>query len=344
MHPQRLLGLALYTPVELWPQLGADVWADPCTCAMPDALSGLETLAGCLLEGGLLLEALPLVSVWEHVALHVAGQVQATTLARLARARALVALGLLAEAAVVLERLMSGGGLPHPAAPGMACAAAAADEGAPLQQLQAAPAARFHASQPPGHESNRACLQRISEGVLPMERLAVLYGPWAAAQLVQVRAAFLAAAGAVPYCWDSGRAAATQPAAAAAAGVPGGEALRPHIECVEPGLLSKAAALLQGSIAESRGQLGLLPLPFPAAADAPAGAAKGGGKAAAATQPATGSKGLSRAASVAPPPLVVGGAQGMCGLTAEQRRVLLAQHCHAAVTGLLQLAEVEGQR
>lgn len=81
---------------------------------MPDLLSALQTLTGMLLDSQLLLEALPLISLWEHLALHAARSVHNTVLARLARATAAVRLGCMAVAAGSVAAVMAGAELPSP--------------------------------------------------------------------------------------------------------------------------------------------------------------------------------------------------------------------------------------
>ena len=309
--------------------------------AVPDVLSGLEALTSVLLDAELPLEALPLIALWEHTAVHAAGQLQATLLARLARARALVALGLLGPAADVIASLMAGVRLPCVELPGGGALVLRAPDGAPLP-APGAPAPRYDASQPPGWEGNRECLQYIADGALA-EGLAGLYGPWAVAQLAGARAAFLAAAGAVPHCWKGSSPASGQRAAAEAAG---------PVEQIEGAVLAKAAALLQASVADSRAALGLPALLFPAIdvslSAAPAAAAKGGKGAPAAAAVASAAAPVKQSAGGKPPSSgatpVAGSTPRLDASASPDQLLVTAQHCHAVVTGLLQLAQVEEAR
>ena len=75
-------------------------------------MSALQTLTGALVENELLLEALPLISLWEHLAQSQARDVHATVLARLERARAATRLGCMSAAAEAVAALMAGARLP----------------------------------------------------------------------------------------------------------------------------------------------------------------------------------------------------------------------------------------
>lgn len=321
-------------------------WATCCVAgSVADVLSGLETLACVLLDGSLPLEALPLIVLWEHVALHATGQLQATVLARLARARALVALGLLESAADVITGLMAGRNLPSTEQMGGRLTPATTASASNL--LASAPCPSFDASRLPGHEANRSCLLHIADGAL-VHGLSALYGPWAMAQLAAVRAGFLSAVGATPQCYS---------ASSATDGSLSAEE-RAVTEQIEPALMYRAAALLGGSVNDCRAVMGMQALSFPVfeaqislmasvqqPSPSPAPAPGKGTKSANASspaklpqaQPAASVAGLSRAASAA----VAVGAPRADGGSDEDHRLLISQCCRAAVTGLLQLAEVE---
>lgn len=49
---------------------------------MTDLRSGLEGVASILVEAGLFLEALPVISLWEHLTLYVMRDLRATVLCR----------------------------------------------------------------------------------------------------------------------------------------------------------------------------------------------------------------------------------------------------------------------
>ena len=86
----------------------------PPRCNVTDLLSGLETVVSVLLDHGLALEALPVISLWEYVAHYVTRQLHSVLLCRLQRVEALCQLGLMAEACGVLLGLLGGLGLADP--------------------------------------------------------------------------------------------------------------------------------------------------------------------------------------------------------------------------------------
>ncbi|WIA10725.1 hypothetical protein OEZ85_010899 [Tetradesmus obliquus] len=110
IHPQRAVDCALYVPVEIWP--GADLFDDPYRCNAPDLLSSLESLTHILIQQHISLPALPLLALWEHVALHATHNTPSLVLARVMRVKALSQLALLAEAGIVLRGLLQGSNLP----------------------------------------------------------------------------------------------------------------------------------------------------------------------------------------------------------------------------------------
>ncbi len=83
-------------------------------CNLPDLLSACQCLVGTLLDAQLLLDALPMISLWEHLAQHGARSVQDTVLARLARAQATTGLGCMTAACQAVVGLMAGSQLPSP--------------------------------------------------------------------------------------------------------------------------------------------------------------------------------------------------------------------------------------
>jgi hypothetical protein len=260
-------------------------------CNAADLLSSLETLAGILIEHRLSLAALPLLSLWEHVALHATHNTPSLVLARVKRVKALCQLGLLAEAGIVLRGLLQGSTLPgvllHAPQPILG-----QDGLGPLQQQQqsegggkgaagntgvaeagdaAGAAAVLNAGRWSGHASNAAALA-MADAVLPA-CVADVYGPWLCGQVAVARAAWLAAAGSVPNCWRSGcypfeaagssssadvkAGGASSHATPAAAAAGKGGAAAAAGESAESKLLDKAAKLLQGVIRTSRITLGL---------------------------------------------------------------------------------------
>ena len=73
---------------------------------MADMLQGLPSIITLLLDNGHALQALPVIALLEWLAQHVTGQPAATVAVRLQRCQALTQLGLLAEAATVMQTLM----------------------------------------------------------------------------------------------------------------------------------------------------------------------------------------------------------------------------------------------
>ena len=77
-----------------------------CRCCSADLLSGLETLAACLLDANMALPALPVLSMHEWVARHVVQDAAATVGVRVQRVRALCQLGLPSQAVQLLNMLL----------------------------------------------------------------------------------------------------------------------------------------------------------------------------------------------------------------------------------------------
>jgi hypothetical protein len=163
---------------------------------MTDLLSGVETIAVVLVDSGLALEALPVISLWEHVALYVTRSVNATLMCRIQRARALIHLGLLAEASSVVIGLMQGAALPD-ATLDTHLVLRSEEDGSPLVLPPVAP---LSGRLMPGDPANKACITLVAQGPVPgpVERL---YGPWVVAHLALVRAGLLMRLGGMPNLW-----------------------------------------------------------------------------------------------------------------------------------------------
>ena len=162
-----------------------------CRCNLPDLLAGVEALATTLVQQGFYLEALPLVSLWDHLACSIARQLLPTLLSRFTRIQALCSLGLVSEAAAVIVALMWGRNLPNSMLPGELQL-----EGVKHEQLPV-----FHAGLWPGHSKNKAAVAEVGGGIVA-PALAELYGPWPMGKLMQARAAWLAAVGGTRNCWQ----------------------------------------------------------------------------------------------------------------------------------------------
>ena len=77
-----------------------------CRCCSADLLSGLQTLAACLLDASMALPALPVLSMHEWVTRHVVQDAAATAGVRVQRVRALCQLGLPSQAVQLLTMLL----------------------------------------------------------------------------------------------------------------------------------------------------------------------------------------------------------------------------------------------
>eukprot|EP00775_Hariotina_reticulata_P005829 gene5829-6070_t len=223
IHPQRCRDCALHVPTEIWP--GRDVFDDPYRSNAYDLTASLETVCSILFEHQLHLQMLPLLSMWEHTALHVAHQTESVVWCRTVRVKTLAQLGLLAEAGRVLQDLLQGSRLPGKllSAPqpvlgtdgqgmgipeGTGGGSSAASGSIPGKETNTAAtgkpvAARlpvFHAAMWPAHAINAAFI----DWVLTAELAACLsqaYGPWLCGQLEMARAAWLTAASSPGSKW-----------------------------------------------------------------------------------------------------------------------------------------------
>lgn len=277
-----------------------------CRCNAAALASSLQCLSGVLHEQQLHLLLLPLLALWEHTTLYITHDKDATVLARITRVRALVSLGLVPQAATVLECLVQGAHLPgllleapQPilGSNGLACAtetAAAAAAGAKGKEAGAGAAAGggadapgdagsrqhlYHADQWPSHPCNAAFLQYVQETVLD-PAVCQAYGPWLCGQITIARAAFLAAAGSAVNCWITGK-----PSDVVAAVKSGPPAAAP--------VAADAAAV--GSSTAASGP----PIAGTAAGGAAAAGAAKGGKASGTAAAATGPQGAKAAATAA---------------------------------------------
>ncbi|KAG2453644.1 hypothetical protein HYH02_001857 [Chlamydomonas schloesseri] len=260
-HPQRRAGFATYTPRELW-AAGADawlVWSDPYRCPVVDLAGALEGAAAALLDAGLALEALPVLALWEHVARYVLRSLHGTVLCRLLRVRALVALGLLAEAVEVAGGLMGAAGLPDPTL----------DSDYVLKDTSGAvvepiPVLPYDNALLPGEPGNKAALTHIADTPLA-PAVEKLYGSWLVAHLALARAQILMLAGGVPNQWrgvdwrTGERTSAPKPASPAKGAAKGAAAAAPEApgaglpEPVEPAMLERANVLLRKALAMASG-------------------------------------------------------------------------------------------
>ena len=77
-----------------------------CRCCSADLLSGLQSLAACLLDANMALPALPVLSMHEWVTRHVVQDAAATVGVRVQRVRALCQLGLPSQAVQLLSMLL----------------------------------------------------------------------------------------------------------------------------------------------------------------------------------------------------------------------------------------------
>jgi len=315
-HPQRAVDFATYTPRVLYD--GQDLFADGYRCSLADVLSGVETVSTVLVDSGLPLAVLPAIALWEHVALYVARTVPGTALCRTLRARALVQLGLLADAAGVLGGLMAAADLPSPAFDSPLVVRAA--DGAPIPQPRPPP---FDSRLPPGAAPNVACAAFIAENALH-EAVAALYGPWLAAQLANARAEFLLQLASVREFWRGTDRLTGEPRTA------------PPPEAVEGRLLDQAAGLLGAVCGWTHTAYG--------GAGAAGGAAGGspdkGGKPPAKGKPDP--KAAARPASAAPPRLQeLAKPSAEAGPVSQEAKLVYVQRAEATFRALTLLARVE---
>jgi len=229
-HPQRAAGFASYTPEELWP--GADLFAsDLYRCNVADLAAGLEAVASTLLDQSFALEALPVLSMWEHLARHITRQLPAAVLARAARVRALCMLGMLGDAAAVISDLMAARNLPDEGMPWSKVVLTALELQSSTQQQQQHPAKgkgsntgahkghhgnqqqtqpfdtslliqrlAYDAGAWPGAPQNKRVCELVSAPQLH-PAVAACYGSWLCSVVDQARAAWLLAAGSARNSW-----------------------------------------------------------------------------------------------------------------------------------------------
>lgn len=350
-----------------------------CRLNIGDLLSGLETLCTTLVGNDLSLEALPVLALWEHVSYHVARQLLPTLLCRLLRATALIKLGLLSEAARVIGGLIQGIDIPGFGLTGSQVICGA--DGIPIPAQPLPPLFNNHLL--PGDTSNKKCIEFIADSPVH-EAVSAVYGAWLCCQLTQARAAWLMAAGRVPNFWanshpvtaarvvpvpvktdkPSGKASKDAKDAAKDADAAGVAPAVQLPEANEGHLLETAANLLMASISASRRQLGLQPLAFgdkfverpSSSTGKAAGKGKTGGKKTEGPKsPKTPGRSLTATNStiggedsmLETPrgPLLEGGFRDTNSpRLKDQKRLLSAQHCHAAVCALLQLSHVDALR
>ncbi|KAF5826014.1 hypothetical protein DUNSADRAFT_5394, partial [Dunaliella salina] len=298
-------------------------------CNVTDLQSGLEGIASILMEAGLSLEALPVISLWEHLTLHIMRNLKATVICRLMRARALVRLGLMSEASEVLIDLMRGARLPDPT---LDTDYVVKNEDGSVLQVPLVPP--FSNRKYPGDPANRAALTFIGEGPLSAA-VEKLYGSWAIAHLALARAGWLTKLGAMPNLWKS-----CHPST-------GREATPdlPLPDPIEPQLLSWASVLINRALAMAQGK----PLrPESGRESSSAGpngkAAKAGAKPAAPPdKKKEDKKGAAAAAAAAAPPSPIAQAVAAANAAAaaEPSRFLQeAQRAHVMVHALLHASKV----
>jgi hypothetical protein len=186
-HPARLLDFADFRPTALWEN--APLFQDPYALSANCAADGAEAAAAVLIHASLALEALPLLTFSEYLAMSIFKCPRRTVLCRLVRIDALTSLGLLSEAHATLSSLLSGTLLPTPRC------------GRGSVPLPAASAAtRFHARCYPGSAENKAAIAEVVQGTMSGELVAWLQ-PWLCAEIALARCRWLYSVARVPYLW-----------------------------------------------------------------------------------------------------------------------------------------------
>ena len=187
MHPTRMCDFATYTPSQVWP--GVDLFGDryryslslchlnplhyfhvsrtstfnlsPCLtintrCNSRAMLEALEFASSELVVAGYPLEALPVLSLYEHVARDAAKSTTHAVHARVLRSKALMHLGFLAEAFKQLRSLQLGQGLPK----------VSFDSDVGNSIFPSSDDASFSNQLPATHECNLRALQILSDTTL----------------------------------------------------------------------------------------------------------------------------------------------------------------------------------
>lgn len=95
---------------QLWDTVNP--FEDPYSVPFEDLMNGCDSIATCLLDNGLALDALPVLSLYEYLASRLARSVDDTVHCRQLRVDACTQLGLMAEAQRIIVSLMVGSNLP----------------------------------------------------------------------------------------------------------------------------------------------------------------------------------------------------------------------------------------
>lgn len=82
-HPKRAVDHENYTPAQLLP--GQELFLDQHHVNTYDALEGTKAVCHALLDTGMALEALPVLSIYEHISFHIVKDIHAVFDAQISR-------------------------------------------------------------------------------------------------------------------------------------------------------------------------------------------------------------------------------------------------------------------
>eukprot|EP00854_Cymbomonas_tetramitiformis_P001513 gene1513-2147_t len=192
-HPQRALDFGEYVPTITWEN--ANIWESPFRANLSDLLDLLHFISDYLLLNDRLLESLPVLALYEYMALHAARDIVYTVSARTLRVRALSRVGNLAGATRIIVDLLQGRRLPGK---GNDEKLVLLDPSLLVPQSEVLP---YNNMELPKHPANVTVAEYIGTAELP-DLLAKMYGAQLVAEINVGRAIFLRVLGEVPSCWS----------------------------------------------------------------------------------------------------------------------------------------------
>jgi len=239
-HPQRMIDFGDYLPEEIYE--GARIFADPYELNLPDLLSALETLCSVAVANSLSNQALPLLSLAEHLAAKVTRNLYLTVLSRVLRVQLLSHLGCLAPAGAVLVKLIDAEGLPSRSRGGAALMLR--DEAGDPIPRPGRGLPPYQGNRYPWDEANLPVVQYVADQPVH-PGIARVYGKSLTSQLQLARADFLRHCGAVAEGWGAADPVTAAPVPQADAGAAPPPRGRPQE------LLDSASKILVGVISAS---------------------------------------------------------------------------------------------
>lgn len=158
-HPMHIHDFGTYDLTSsIWPSMGFDVFNMQTRVRVGHLMESCEFVARCLLRVNDGVRALPLVTLYEHLAYSVCLDVFDVVNARLLKARALIASGMLTAASRILYRVILGADLPKKSPGGPASASF---------DVELDPKMVYSEHLPPDHVSNRAFCEFLLQNVTP---------------------------------------------------------------------------------------------------------------------------------------------------------------------------------